>query len=144
VRGRLAASFFLLAAAGCGSGGGPATVENARVSLPAVAGRPGAAYFTLTGGDGADALIAIESARAQRIEMHRSVRRGAAIAMEAVSEIPAGAGERRFEPGGDHAMVFGIDPAVRAGGTMPLLFRFRSGRTVMLQAEVVPPGGGHH
>jgi copper(I)-binding protein len=142
---RTAATAFLLLLAACG-GTEPAPVRDAVVSLPAVAGRPGAAYFTLGGSQAAgDALVGVESSKAERIELHRSVRRGAAMSMERVAEVPLGAEDKVFAPGGDHAMVFGLDPQVRAGGTLPLRFRFRSGRTVAVEAEIVPPGAhpGH-
>jgi periplasmic copper chaperone A len=141
---RRATIALLLALAGCSGGNGPTTVEDARVTLPAVSARPGAAYFTLTGSNEPnEALVGIESSRAERIELHRTVTSGSATSMEPVAEVPIGPEERRFEPGGDHAMVFGIDPSIQAGGEMPLVFRFRSGRTVQVQADVLAPGDVH-
>jgi copper(I)-binding protein len=57
--------------------------------------------------------------------------------MHPVEDVPIGPGEAlAFAPGGKHAMLFGIDPAVQPGQRLPLAFRFASGRTIAAEAEV--------
>jgi copper(I)-binding protein len=52
-----------------------------------------------------------------------------------------------FEPGGRHAMLFDLDPALRPGGRVALTFRFEPAPPVTVEAEVRGPGdvghGGH-
>ncbi len=54
-------------------------------------------------------------------------------------------GQMKFEPGGRHAMLFDIDPAVRAGDKIPLTFTFEPAPPVTVEAEVRAAGGhaGH-
>jgi copper(I)-binding protein len=50
-----------------------------------------------------------------------------------------------FAPGGKHAMLFGIDPRIRAGHRVPLTFSFEPAPAVTVEAEVRAFGGdaGH-
>lgn len=122
----------------------PAPVERVSdvwVRLPAVDGRPGAAYFTLNGGEAGDTLIAVESARVATIEMHESMEQDGRMTMTPIRAVDAPAGGSvRFEPGGRHAMLFGIDPSVTPGSRVALDFRFDSGRDVRVEAPVVAAG----
>jgi periplasmic copper chaperone A len=117
-------------------------VTQAWVRLPAVAGRPGAAFFTLTGGRSDDRLVAVASAVAARAELHESGHApGGMMTMRplAAVDVPAGAGVA-FAPGGRHVMLFGLDPAIRPGTAVPLRFGFASGRTAEAEAKTVPAG----
>jgi copper(I)-binding protein len=51
-------------------------VEGARITLPAVKGRPGAAYFTVTAAGLPERLARVTSTRVQRIELHESMAGG--------------------------------------------------------------------
>jgi hypothetical protein len=133
-----------LALAGCGGGTAQpqqASVRDAWISLPAVPGRPGAAYFTMVGGKTHERLTSIDSAAVDKVELHASMSHGGMAGMRPLGEVavPAGAAVA-FAPGGNHAMLFGIDPAIRPGQRISLLFRFNSERSIPVEAEVRAPG----
>ncbi len=128
--------------AGCGPGT-PArvAVEQAWVRLPVVAGRPGAAYFTLTGGGTPVRLVAVETPSADHVELHEGGMSGGRMTMRRLDGVDLGPGATvAFKPGGDHAMVFGIKRNVAAGGTMRLAFRFERGKPLVADARVVAAG----
>lgn len=117
-------------------------IGRAWVRLPAVSGQPGAAYFTIRGGRAATRLARIESALAARAELHESMAGvGGMMAMRPLDgiDVPAG-GTIAFAPGGRHAMLFSIDPAVKPGTAIPLRFGFTDGRTAEAEAKTVAAG----
>jgi len=120
----------------------PVAVEDAWVRLPAVVGRPGSAYFTLRAGDAPMRIVAVTSPQVERIELHETSHEGGVMRMGPLSDrdLPAGSATA-FEPGGRHAMLFGIDPAVEPGGSIRLTFRFDPEHEVTAEAEVRAPGG---
>ena len=155
MRSRLAALVGLgLALAACQQRGkvdlAPVTVQNAWVRLPAVAGRPGAAYFTLRSNRGSYTLEGISSPQAQRVELHDSKMADGMMRMTPLSAPRLEQdSELTFAPEGRHAMLFGIDPAVKAGGTIRLEFRLAPGAPVSADVPVVaasdaPPGPHAH
>src|SRR5690242_763253 len=90
-------------------------VTQAWVRLPAVAGQPAAAYFTIQGGRRAEKLVRIESALAAKTEMHQSMtgmQGMATMAPLTQVDVPAG-GTVQFKPGSNHAMLVGLDPQVK-------------------------------
>jgi copper(I)-binding protein len=112
------------------------------VRLPAVGGAPAAGYLTLTGGRKATALVRVESAMVQRIEMHESMGgAGGVMTMKPLDrlDVPAG-GTVSFAPAGKHLMLFGIDPAVKPGTAVPLRFGFADGTTAEAEAKTVAAG----
>jgi copper(I)-binding protein len=114
-------------------------VEEAIVTLPAVAGRPGAAYFTMTAPGAGVRLQRVESASAGRAELHEA-------GMRPVAEVPLPAGEAvRFAPGGRHVMLFELDPALRPGARIALTFTFTfaGAEPVTAEADVRAPGDVH-
>ena len=123
-------------------------VTNARITLPAVAGRPGAAYFTLNGGEADNRLMQVTSPQVIRVELHESMMKGGMMSMAAIDggvAVPKGA-KVEFEPNGKHAMLFDVAPAVKAGGKIKLTFTYANGRAVEVDADVKPAGegGGDH
>jgi copper(I)-binding protein len=113
------------------------SVEGAVVTLPAVSGRPGAAYFTLVSNRDGIVLQRVASARAGRAELHEA-------GMRPTAAIPLPAGEPvAFAPGGRHAMLFELDPALRAGERIPLTLTFAGAPAVTTHAEVRAPGDVH-
>lgn len=116
-------------------------VHDAWVRLPAIPGNPAAAYFTLHGGPAADQLVAIESPKAARIELHESRMVDGRMTMGSLANvaIPAG-GTVTFAPAGSHAMLFGVDPAIKPNATLPLTLRFASGKTLATDARTVSAG----
>ena len=138
---RLLATAFAASAllAGCGGtqDGAPSVdVAEAVVTLPAAPGRPGAAYFRLESNVEAR-LTTIESSRAGRIEIHEA-------GMRRVGSVALAPGEPLvFAPGARHAMLFGLDPALRPGDRLPLTFRFAGAPPVTAEAEVRRAGDVH-
>jgi len=126
--------------AGCGK---PAELgaSQAWVRLPAVAGRPGAAYFTIQGGAQADTLLAVSTPAALRAELHETLDQGGVKSMRPTRDVavPAKA-VVEFAPGGRHVMLFDLGPGVKAGTRVPLSLAFASGTKLDVQAEVVGAG----
>ncbi len=139
----LLASLFV---AGCGKA--PAeSVTAAVVTLPAVPGNPGAAYFTLRGGPIENRLMNVSSPQVIRIELHDNVMQDGMMKMVPLAggiDVPAG-GDIAFSPGGKHAMLFDINPAIRPGDDVALEFSYANGRRISATAKALAPGdaGGH-
>ena len=129
---------------GCGSpeeGPPRERIENAWVRLPAVDGRPAAAYFDLYGGEDGAVLIAMNSERVETIALHETVERDGVMRMEPLGTVEAQLGQTvHFEPGGRHAMLFGLDPEITPGTRLPLSFRFDNGRDVRVEAVTIGAG----
>ena len=140
---RLALLAPLLILAGCHMRSAEPKVTDAWVRLPAVPGQPAAAYFTIQGGRSAKTLVRLESALAARIEMHQNMRGMAGMTrMTPLDQVDVPAGETvRFTPGGNHAMLFGLDPQVKPGTAVPIRFGFSDGTTTEAEAKTVPAGG---
>ncbi|WP_342249558.1 copper chaperone PCu(A)C [Sphingomonas sp. OTU376] len=121
---------------------GELSASNGWVRLPAVAGQPGAAYFTVRGGAAADTLLAVSSRAALKAELHESMKGDhGMMAMEPLKDVavPAG-GKLEFAPGGRHVMLFSIGPAVKPGQKVPLQLSFASGKTLQIDAQVIGAG----
>jgi len=134
------ASLVLLA--GCQSRSSEPKVREAWVRLPAVAGQPAAAYFTIHGGRSGEKLVRIESALAAKTEMHASMKGMDGMATMTPLDhvdVPAG-GTVKFEPGANHAMLIGLDPAVKPGTAVPIRFGFSDGTTAEAEAKSVRAG----
>jgi copper(I)-binding protein len=119
-----------------------ATVEGAMVHLPAVKGRPGAAYFTLRTNNDPTRLVSVTSPRIERIELHDSITTNGISQMRRVDSLTFG-DALEFKPGGKHAMLFGLDPALKQGTAIPLTFTFEPAPPVTVQASVHSAGGSH-
>ncbi len=113
-------------------------VSNVVVRLAGVEGRPAAAYFTLHGGEAPDRLVSISSPRVATIELHESSTENGIMTMRALTgvDLPS-RGAVAFQPGGNHAMLFGIDPVVKPGTDLPLRFSFQGGSKVDVKAKTI-------
>lgn len=123
----------------------PVAIDNVVVTLPAVPGRPGAGYFTLRTTLPNLTLTGITSPQVERIELHETtvtdgVSRMGPLADAAITP----AAPMLFEPGGKHAMLFGLDAALAVGGTLPLTFTFEGADPVTVEAELRAPGQSGH
>ena len=139
----LLAAALPLALAACSSQEETAVerVENAWVRLAAIEDRPAAAYFEINGAERADTLIAIDSPAVATVELHETVREGERMSMRPLDAVEVPEGETvTFEPGGRHAMLFGVDSEVTPGTPLVLNFRFDSGRDVRVEAITVAAG----
>lgn len=117
------------------------TVEHATVMLPALPDRPGAAYFTLRTNNDSTRLTGVASPRIGRIELHETVDRAGVSRMMPLRE-PTFAPDAplEFAPGGRHAMLFEIDPSLRAGDRVALTFSFDTAPAVTVPAEIRAAG----
>ena len=130
----------------CSQGDPAVTVEDPVVRMPAVQGNPGAAYFTLRTNRTPMRILGVSSPQIQRIELHESEMVGGRMRMGPLEDNSFTAeGVKVFEEGGSHAMLFGLSPAVRAGGTVRLTFDFDNAPDVTLDVPVQTAGGmgGH-
>jgi copper(I)-binding protein len=121
-------------------------VENAVVTVPAVPGGPGAAYFTLRTNNDPTRLVAIASPAVRSIELHETREQNGRTQMAPLERgaLTFGpAAELVFSPGGRHAMLMGVDPALRPGGKVTLTFNFEPAPPVTVEAQVRGPGQGH-
>jgi periplasmic copper chaperone A len=116
-------------------------VEEAWVRLPAVQGRPGAGYFVLRSYAPRNRLLSVTSESAERIELHDNIAEGGMNRMVPLEDtaLPERT-EVAFEPGGKHAMLFGLDPSLEPGGRIELTFNFETTPPITVRAEVVAPG----
>jgi hypothetical protein len=113
-------------------------VSDASVRLPVVAGRPGAGYFMLMGGAAADRLLSVSAPAPIRVEMHETVRRDGRMAMLPLGALPVAVNEHiMFERGGKHLMLYDIPTTLKAGGTLPLTFRFEKAGAMKVNAKLV-------
>ena len=116
-------------------------VEHAVVTLPVIAGRPGASYFTLRTNNDPTRLTTVTSPRVGRIELHETASENGVASMRPVETTTFDPGAPLvFAPGGRHAMLFDVDPALRPGDTIPLTFSFDPAPPVTVAAEVRGPG----
>ena len=119
---------------------GTVRVSAAWVRLPAANNRPGAAYFRMEAGSEGTRLVGVSSPAARWIELHETQMSGTAAKMKRRKEIEfPSRGELVFEPGGRHAMLFGLSPKAKAGDRIPLTFSFNVAPPVTVEAEVRGP-----
>lgn len=109
-------------------------LSDARVQLPVVSGRPGAAYFTLSQANGAPRkLVSVSVGMAGRAEMHET----AGGTMKPVKDVPLEPGKAiAFEPGGYHVMLFDLDPKLRFEKEVDLTVTLDDGEKATVKAPV--------
>jgi copper(I)-binding protein len=115
-------------------------IRDGRLSLPAVAGNPAAAYFTLTNDSRATtAVAAVTVAGARSAEIHQTM----GGSMGKVDRLESDPGTRlEFIPGGRHVMVFGLNSALKPGDKVELTLSFADGDKLSAPLTVEPAGGG--
>jgi|SRR3954462_8859599 len=121
------------------------SVRDAWVRMPAAKGLPGAAYFKVEGGAEGTQLTGVSSPLASRVELHESMAHGGMSAMKALRQVEFDyQGKIAFEPGGRHAMLFGLNPSVKPGTRLPLTLAFNAAPPVTVEAEVRDAAGESH
>jgi hypothetical protein len=116
---------------------GTVRVRDAWIRLPAAKSRPGSAYFRMEAGSEGTRLVGVSSPAARWIELHETSMSGTSAKMKRHKEIEfPSRGELAFEPGGRHAMLFGLSPKVKVGDRVPLTFSFNVAPPITLDAEV--------
>ncbi|WP_288805104.1 copper chaperone PCu(A)C [uncultured Novosphingobium sp.] len=115
------------------------SARDGKLLLPAVAGRPGAAYFTVRNDSGiAAALTGVAIAGAGKAQMHET----SGGSMKAVNSLPIASGaEIEFAPGGLHVMVFDLSPTLKAGQSTDLTLTFANGETIKMPVMIDSIGG---
>ncbi|MEM9562298.1 MAG: copper chaperone PCu(A)C [Actinomycetota bacterium] len=118
----------------------PVTVSEAWTREPAATQTRAAVYATLTNqSDGPVQVVSASSSLTDQVELHETVSGdGGAMSMREVSDgftIPAGE-QFRFEAGGPHIMLMGIDPASFPGDHIEITLAFDSGPPVIVEADV--------
>jgi len=128
---------------------GTVRVSDVWVRLPAAKSRPGGAYFRMEAGSEGTRLLGVSSPSARWIELHETSAEGSKTKMKRHKEVEfPSRGELVFEPGGHHAMLFGIDPRLKPGDRIPLTFSFNVAPPITVEAQVLAAGdeaphGGH-
>jgi copper(I)-binding protein len=120
---------------------GTVRVSDAWVRLPAAKSRPGGAYFRMEAGSEGTRLLGVSSPSVRWIELHETSMNGSKARMKQRKDVEfPSRGELVFEPGGRHAMLFGIDARVKAGDRIPLTFSFNVAPPITVEAEVRAAG----
>lgn len=118
------------------------TVDQGRLSLPAVSGNPGAVYFTVS--NNGDAEMAIRSVFVEGASMamlHQTRDEAGVTRMEEANEVEVPAGQTLgFEPGGLHVMAMDLDETMQAGDETEVTLTFASGDKVSFPAFIRAPG----
>ena len=121
---------------------GDLSIENARLILPAVGGNPGVVYFDLSNaGTKTYAVRTIAVEGAGRTEFHATMEMGGRMEMgETGPQTVEPGGTLSFEPGGLHAMVFDLAPALVPGSTTGMTLTLAGGNTVRFEVPVKSAG----
>ncbi len=115
------------------------------IRLPAVPGRPGAAYFELRGVGDRGALLSVTSPQVGRIEMHETMTAGTMSSMRPIARVAPENGGIVFRPGGRHLMLYDVDPRLASGSEAILVFHFERGEPLRRGAAVLAAGSpGDH
>jgi len=101
----------------------------------------GVAYFEIMNSGPPDALTAVESPVARRVELHSMAMVSGMMQMRPVASVDLPTSERVvFGPQGLHAMLVDLKRPLREGERVPLTFLFR--RAGRVQAEALVGGLG--
>lgn len=133
-------------------------VDKGYVRLPAVPGNPGVAYFTLHGGTEDTKLLSVTAPSVVKSELHESMtmnmshdmkgmshdgmmKGGSMATMTPLKSVPLpGRAVLTFAPGGKHVMLYTINPTVKPGSVMPLIFTFSNNLRIEYDAPVIAAG----
>lgn len=118
------------------------SVSDARLNLPAVAGNPGAVYFTVENESIADFMImSVNVEGAENAVMHQTATWNNQPDMQEVLQLPIPAGGiLALEPGGYHVMAMNLDEGLQVGGQTEVTLTFAGGDKVSFPAEIRAPG----
>jgi copper(I)-binding protein len=110
--------------------------------LPAVSGRPGAAYFSIVNNsENGVELAAVHVEGALKAEMHETT--GGSMAK--LEKLPIAPGETvEFAQGGKHVMAFDLDEDLRAGGKTEMTLIFADGDKLSTPIKIEAMGGMDH
>lgn len=128
---------WALAALGCGQA--TPTVEGAW-ARPAVAGQTATAVYLRVTSPQAARIESVQSAIAERAEIHTMEMDGDVMRMRQVDAVDLPAGQTvEFKPGGLHIMLMQPKAPLNAGDTFPLVLQLAGAQAVTAQVRVGPP-----
>lgn len=136
-RGALLMAAAALLSAACGNDEAGLQVRDAQVRALIPGQDKTAAYFHLhNGGPASVRLLGAHAGTVRAIEMHETVQRDGVARMRRLDgvEVPAG-GSVRFEPGGKHLMLFGVEALE---GPLAATLELDGGAEVAVTFTVVP------
>ncbi len=118
------------------------SVSDARLILPAVSGNPGVLYFdVIDNGDKPSVIRAADVVGAQSTSIHDTITTDGNTSMSESLPVNLPKGTTfKFEPGGKHVMVMGLDESLEAGGTTEVTITFLGGDKLSFPAEVKAAG----
>jgi periplasmic copper chaperone A len=114
-------------------------VNDAILKLSPVDSNPSVLYFTVHGGPQDVRLYSATSSSVIRTEMHESSidPKTGAMTMSAAKQVPVPAkGTVKFEQGGKHVMVWGVNLRARRLGEMETEFLFSNGDRILVTTPV--------
>lgn len=118
------------------------TATDGWMALPAVAGNPGAVYFSIA--NGTDAQVTIRTASvlgAESATLHETAAWSNEVDMQELFQQPVLAGETlTFEPGGKHVMAFGMGEGVEPGDETEITLTFVGGDKCSFPVTAYPAG----
>ncbi len=112
----------------------------------------GAVYFELSNADDQDdRLIAAHTPRAEKAELHTHVHEGDMMRMQQVDSVAVPAGESvRFQPSGNHVMLFGLKQPLATGERFELTLEFEHAGEITTNVDILdeapaaPPAANQH
>lgn len=118
------------------------SISDGRLMLPAVAGNPGAVYFTIrNAGETDQAIRSAWVSGAAMATLHETRTEGGTARMRDAGEVPLPVGGSvAFAPGGLHVMAMDIGGTLEEGGTTEVTLTFASGDKVSFPVEIRRPG----
>lgn len=146
----LAMSLAALGLAACGQDGTSASQEatsgievtEGRMVLNAVSGNPAAVYFNLANKTDQPITIrgaTVANAQSAMLHSYQEWDRKMIMGEMAPLAVPAG-GTTTFAPGGQHVMVMGVSPQLKAGGTTEVTLKLLGGGTHSFPVNILPAG----
>lgn len=111
----------------------------------------GAVYFHMSNpSETADKLVGVQTARAEKAELHTHVHKGEVMSMERIESVElAAGGEVEFKPGGNHVMLFKLKEPLVAGEHFPLTLIFENAGEMTVDVNIQDQApetdsSGHH
>ncbi len=118
------------------------SVTDGWMALPAVAGNPGAVYFTIANSSDRNRMIrAADVQGAGSAAMHQMGTWNLEPSMEEVMQLDIPAGESvEFKPGDYHVMAMDLSDSLQVGGETEVTLTFVGGDKISFPVEIRAPG----
>jgi copper(I)-binding protein len=118
------------------------TVTDGWMAMPAVAGNPGAVYFTIANSSDRNRMIrAADVLGAGSAAMHQMGTWNLEPSMDEVMQLDVPAGETiEFKPGDYHVMAMDLDETLEVGSQTEVTLTFVGGDKVSFPVEIRAPG----